>query len=218
MYSLKNLVKLVLILFVIQLLFCWYYFLRIDFFHQRISKSFLESGIHMNSFNSPLITARFNTTDIQSGRLIIIDNNYEFIEKQIHSMLTSIHMDLSNGYHYFEIILFDHIESRQFTQEIEFAIGNEFLLITVIDENNHRVENVSVHLELLKHPQINIQKQTNRFGQVTFTNLPTYVQVYIEGICRKTKRYTSIRTYTYIYRELTLILKDSLENYNDEID
>ena len=116
------------------------------------------------------------------------------------------------------IIIFDHIESRQFTQEIEFAIGNEFLLITVIDENNHRVENVSVHLELLKHPQISIEKQTNRFGQVTFTNLPTYVQVYIEGICRKTKRYTSIRTYTYIYRELTLILKDSLENYNDEID
>jgi hypothetical protein len=182
---------------------------------ERYFKLLIHSGLVMNSFNPSIIHLSLNKHISSSNLISILDNNV--ILFQVLNPL-KITMILSDGYHHLDLIIFDDIENIEYYQSIEISTGSQSLLVTVLDKQYKPVGNISVHLELIDYPNINLDHQTNQFGEVIFSNLPQHIPIYIEAICMTTKRQAYTQIDTLNYRNLTLILKEMSLFYDDEYD
>jgi hypothetical protein len=178
-------------------------------------KTIIHSGLVMNSFNPSIIHLSLNKYFSQSNLISILDNNMILFQMMNLSTITMI---LSDGYHHLDFIVFDETEQIEYYQAIEISTGSQSLLITVLNKQYKPVENITVHLELFDYPHINIDYQTNQFGEVIFRNLPQHAQVYIEAICMITKRQAYAQIDTLNYQNLTFILKEMSLFYDDEYD
>ncbi len=199
---------------------CIYYLYSLLFStRQRMSKFLINSGITINSFNSPIVYLTFNTYIVdQSSILSIIDNNAILVQSFKSSELLPIKMILPDGFHHLDIFIIDEIQNYEFYQEIDISTGTHSLFVIILDQQYKPVENISVHLELVDYSHINLKHYTNHLGEVIFHHLPRHTQVYIEAICMNSKRYAFIEIDTLYYRNITLILNDMSTYHYDEYD
>ncbi|CAF1367179.1 unnamed protein product [Adineta steineri] len=183
---------------------------------RRISRTMVESGVSINSFNPPHLDFFFNLTNTQLNSISIISNNVNLLQISPLSEISIVPVNFSDGYHHLDILMLDDIHDIEFYQQIDISTGNQTLRVTILNEDYEPVKNISVHLELSIYSHITAQQYTNQFGEVTFNYLSRNSQVYVEAISMATKRYAFSGLNTLKYQNITLILEEMNSTHYDE--
>ena len=178
----------------------------------RMEKKLIDSDLLIHSFNPTVIQLTLNIPIPSSDRLSIIDKHLLLFQFSNISMIT---MMFTEGYHHLYLSMIDSKEQIEYYQTMEISTGSQSLLVTVLNNQSEVMKNIPVHLELVHHPQISFDSQTNQFGQVTFSNLPGSLPIYIEAFSQDKKSQADIRIDHLNERNLTLILKELPQSYDD---
>ena len=200
------------ILFVAFVVIFMFYFPR----NQRMEKAFINVDLFIHSFNPTILYLTLNTPMLASEHVSITDKHLLLFHVSNFSMITMI---FSEGYHQLDLSILDSIELIEYHQTMEISTGSQILLITVLNNQSEPMNDVFVHLELIDHPHIYLDAHTDSFGQVTFTNLPRSLPIYIEAIgpTRQSRAYIQVDHLD--ERNFTLILNDMTRSYDaDEYD
>lgn len=179
---------------------------------ERMEKKLINSDLLIHSFNPTIIQLTLNIPMSSMDQLSIIDQHLLLFQLSNSSMITMLFND---GYHHLYLSMSNSQEQIEYYQIMEISTGSQSLLVTVVNDRDEIMKNISVHLELVDHPQISFDSLTNQFGQVTFLNLPKSLPIYIEAIYQTYQSQAHLRMIDLNERNLTLILKERSRSYED---
>lgn len=179
---------------------------------ERMEKKLINSDLLIHSFNPTIIQLTLNIPMSSMDQLSIIDQHLLLFQLSNTSMITMLFND---GYHHLYLSMSNSQEQIEYYQIMEISTGSQSLLVTVVNDRDEIMKNISVHLELVDHPQISFDSLTNQFGQVTFLNLPKSLPIYIEAIYQTYQSQAHLPMIDLNERNLTLILKERSRSYED---